>query len=63
MEKEIRELESLFNVIYPEDSTSEKAAEELANSIDKAIGIAKMENKDGEHIWAVLVSKKYDSNM
>lgn len=63
MEKEVRELESLFNVIYPEDPTSEKAAEELANSMDEAIGIAKMENKDGERVWAVLVSKKHDSNM
>lgn len=60
MEKEI---ESLFNIIYPEDSTSEKAAEELANSMDEAIGIAKIENKDGERVWAVLVSKKHDSNM
>ncbi len=63
MEKEIRELESLFNIVYPENSTSEKAAEELANSIDKAIGIAKIENKDGERVWAVLVSKKHDGNM
>lgn len=63
MEKEIKKLESLFNVIYPEDPTSEKAAEELANSMDEAIGIAKMENKDGERVWAVLVSKKHDSNM
>lgn len=63
MEKEVRELESLFNIIYPEDPTSEKAAEELANSMDEAIGIAKMENKDGERVWAVLVSKKHDSSM
>lgn len=63
MEKEARELESLFNIIYPEDPTNEKAAEELANSMNEAIGIAKMENKDGKRVWAVLVSKKHDSNM
>lgn len=63
MEKEAKELESLFDIIYPEDSTSEKAAEELANSMDEAIGIAKMENKDGEHVWAVLVSRRHDSKM
>ena len=57
------EITSLFNIIYPEDPTSEKAAEELANSMDEAIGIAKMENKDGERVWAVLVSKKHDSDM
>ena len=57
------EITSLFNIIYPEDETSEKAAEELANSMDEAIGIAKMENKDGERVWAVLVRKKHDSNM
>lgn len=63
MEKEVKELESLFDIVYSEDPTSEKAAEELANSIDEAIGIAKMENKDGERVWAVLVSKKHDGNM
>lgn len=57
------EITSLFNIIYPEDETSEKTAEELANSMNEAIGIAKMENKDGERVWAVLVSKKHDSNM
>lgn len=63
MKKEIRDLESLFDIIYPENSINEKAAEELANSIDEAIGIAKMKNKDGECVWAVLVSKKHDGNM
>lgn len=63
MEKEVGELESLFNIIYPEDPTNEKEAEELANSMKEAIGIAKMENKDGEHVWAVLISKKHDSDM
>ena len=57
------EITSLFNIIYPEDPTSEKAAEELANSMDEAIGIAKMENINGERVWAVLVSKKHDSDM
>ena len=57
------EITSLFNIIYPEDPTSEKVAEELANSMDEAIGIAKMENINGERVWAVLVSKKHDSDM
>ncbi len=64
MEKYEEQLSKVFNIFYPEETiVNEKEAEKIANSMENAVGIAQMENNEGEHIWVILVSKEHDSDM
>ena len=46
----------LFAVVYPKDKTIE-SAKKMVEMIDSAVGIAELQDDEGNSVWGVLIDK------